>query len=67
MKKIIIFSSLFLLPVGSCLFMIKDTINTKIFPSKNKIKKDETRFNTNYYGLSWGSRTDEIVSYFIFY
>ena len=59
MKKIIIFSSVLLLPVTTTLYMFKDKFS--IPGMKKKEKKDETRFNTNYYGLSWGSRTDEIV------
>jgi hypothetical protein len=59
MKKYILLSSLFILPMGSAIFMIKDTFN--FFGNKNK-PKDETRFNSNYYGLNWGSRTDEIVN-----
>jgi hypothetical protein len=62
MKKFILISSLFILPVSSGIYMIKDDIYNKYLNTGNvKQKKDETRFNSNYYGLSWGSRTDEIV------
>jgi hypothetical protein len=62
MKKFVIISSLFALPIASAAYMLKDDIYLKYFSKRGKIKKDETRFNTNYYGLNWGSRTDEIVS-----
>ncbi len=60
MKNILVFSSLFILPVASFTYMLKDQFKNKFFP-KQISKKDETRFNSNYYGLNWGSRTDEIV------
>jgi hypothetical protein len=53
MKKFLIFSSMFVLPISSCLYFIN-------FKSQEP-NKDETRFNSNYYGMNWGSRTDEIV------
>jgi hypothetical protein len=55
MKKYFLLSSLLILPFGSTVFMIKD----KLFVKKRN--KDETRFNSIDYGMSWGSRTDEIV------
>ncbi len=55
MKKYLIFSSVFVLPITSCLYFVN-------FNSQQP-KKDETRFNSNYYGMNWGSRTDEIVSF----
>jgi len=62
MKKLFIISSLFALPIVSAAYMLKDDIYFRYFTKHGKMKKDETRFNTNYYGLNWGSRTDEIVS-----
>lgn len=70
MKKFIIFSSVFFLPVGTTLYMMKDDIFKKLpfnfLKNKQNIEKDETRFNTNYYGLNWGSRTDEIVRLYLY-
>jgi hypothetical protein len=59
MKKIILFSSLFVLPAGSLAFLLKDKIMDNIFKKRSK---DETRFNSIDYGMSWGSRTDELVN-----
>jgi hypothetical protein len=61
MKKILFMSSLFILPVGSLFFFFKDQISKKII--KRKVE-DSTRYGTNYYGLNWGARTDEIVNIF---
>jgi hypothetical protein len=62
MKNFLIISSLFALPIVSAAYMLKDDIYLRYFSKHGKMKKDETRFNTNYYGLNWGSKTDEIVS-----
>ena len=61
MKKFLIFLPVLILPLGTSIYMIKDSVATRFFNSTKNAKKDETRFNSNYYGLSWGSRTDEIV------
>lgn len=61
MKKAILLSTLLLLPAGSCVYMIKDAIKKKYFKDNAIDNKDMTRYNSNYYGLSWGSKTDEIV------
>ncbi len=61
MKKFLIFSSVLALPIGVSFYMIKDAISSRFFNSHKNAKKDETRFNTNYYGMNWGSRTDEVV------
>lgn len=66
MKKFLVLSSLFILPAGSAFFMLRDSIVYNKYFGVNKISKDETRFNTNYYGLNWGSRTDEVVGIFIY-
>jgi hypothetical protein len=66
MKKFFVISSLFVLPCASTLYYFKDDMFSKIFRS-NKTPKDETRYNSNYYGINWGSKTDELVfSLFIF-
>ncbi len=59
MKKFAIFSSILFLPLSTSVFLLKDKI--PLFNRHANIKKDETRFNNNYYGLNWGSKTDEIV------
>ena len=38
----------------------KKSAKTELKENKES-KKDETRFNSNFYGLNWGARTDEIV------
>jgi hypothetical protein len=60
MKKYFLLGSLFVLPAGSMLYFFNDGFR-KYFSYSNLIK-DETRFNSVDYGLSWGSRTDEIVN-----
>ena len=60
MKKYLFLSSFFILPAGSLAYMIKD----KLFLKNNN--RDETRYNSIDYGMSWGSRTDEIVIFINF-
>lgn len=59
MKPILLISSLFILPGISSYHFLKDKLtNSRI----NYIQKpDKTRIDSKYYGLDWGSRTDEII------
>ncbi len=66
MKNVLLISSLFILPLGSIAYGLRDDIYKRIFGT-NRINKDETRFNSKYYGLNWGSRTDEIVLFIIYF
>lgn len=63
MRKFVIFSSILFLPLSTTVFLMKDKIS--FFNRQANIKKDETRFNNNYYGLNWGSKTDEIVKAYL--
>jgi hypothetical protein len=55
MKKFAIISSLLILPSATFIYPVLN----KYF--KKEERKDYTRFNSKYYGLSWGSNTDEEV------
>jgi hypothetical protein len=61
MKKFLIFSSVFILPLASGAFICKDLIQKKFFNKENNL--DNTRFGLQDYGMKWGSKTDEIVNF----
>ncbi len=59
MKKFLILSSVFILPVASGVYIFKDILEKKIL--KTNIETDNTRYGLQNYGLKWGAKTDEIV------
>ena len=63
MKKYLIISSVFILPLASGAYIIKDMLESKY--KKTDLDLDNTRFGTQDYGMKWGSKTDEIVIVYI--